>query len=255
MAKTDPTEEQITKRKVTLVNSDFVGVDTEGRDLFARSEIVDYVREDFLAAYVAAASAPDPATGVPRWRSVTVEDGYDAGPGGYHGQTYVPHGLEHELAGQTFPATEPERKGGGGKVATFLTGDLGTFMIVQAALVGLLLSLAALIQTVARKNTLATSYATDSTSCALYSTTPTSTAGTELTGGSPPYARITPAWGSASGGVVSTSAMTFNVPSGSTVAGFGLYNAGAVYQDGAGLTSQAFASQGTYALTVTYTQT
>jgi len=268
VAENENSTETVTKRKVTLTNSTYVGTDADGNDIYQRAQMVDYVPDDVregvnvLQAYLAAVR--------PAWASVVVSDEYDAGPGGYHGQTHIADAVripaigdeqaraipvEHPLAGHTFEATEPAptteddkpSKGGAGKVATFLTVQLGLGM--------LLLSLAALVQTATRKNLLAAAYAADSVSVALFSTTPSGTAGTELTGGTPAYARITPAWGAASGGVVSTSAMTFNVASGSTVAGFGVYNASAVYQDGAGLTSQAFASQGTYALTLTYTQT
>lgn len=265
-------EQQVTKRRVVLVNSAFVGTGPDGRDLYQRTEMTDYVLDDVrdgvnvLEAYLAAARQA--------WQSVTVSDEYDAGPGGFHGQTHIPdvivvpaaadgsaperrYNIAHPAAGQTFAATEapaeqPPAKSGGSKA-----GKASTFLSLQGLILtlGLGLASAALIQTATRKNLLASAYATDSVSCALYSTTPGAAAGTELTGGSPAYARITPAWGAPSNGVVSTSAMTFNVASGSTVAGFGLYNSGAVYQDGAGLTSQAFASQGTYALTVTYTQT
>jgi hypothetical protein len=111
------------------------------------------------------------------------------------------------------------------------------------------------IQTVAQKNTLATAYGTAAPYAALYSTVPTSTAGTELTGGSPAYARKPVSWGAASAGVI-TGTVTFDVPSGATVAGAGLHSAvtAGTYIDGAAVTSQAFASQGTYTLTLTYTQ-
>lgn len=56
-----------------------------------------------------------------------------------------------------------------------------------------------------------------------YSITGTS----ELTGGSPAYARVVPTWAAASGGAISTSsvASSFNVPAGSTVAFVGLWDA------------------------------
>lgn len=112
------------------------------------------------------------------------------------------------------------------------------------------------IQTATQKNTLATSYGTAATFGALYSTVPGGTAGTELTGGSPAYARKALSWGAASNGVI-TVTVTFDVASGSTVAGAGVHTAvtAGTYLDGVGVTSQAFASQGTYQLTYTYTQT
>lgn len=57
---------------------------------------VDYVRPDFLDAYVADAKT--------RWGIVEVSDTPDAGPGGYDGATYVPHGLDHPAAGTWHPA-------------------------------------------------------------------------------------------------------------------------------------------------------
>lgn len=116
-----------------------------------------------------------------------------------------------------------------------------------------------MVQATTLRSTLANSYASNTPYAALYSTAPGASAGTELTGGSPAYARIATSWSTASGttGVVSTGPHTFNVASGSTVAGAGLHSAvtAGTYLDGGSLTSQAFASQGTYALTLTYTQT
>lgn len=112
------------------------------------------------------------------------------------------------------------------------------------------------IQTATMKNTLATSYGTAAAYAALYTTAPGGSAGTEVTGGSPAYARKALTWGAASGGVV-TVTVTFDVPSGTTVVGAGVHTAvtAGTYLDGGSVTSQAFASQGTYALTLTYTQT
>lgn len=105
-------------------------------------------------------------------------------------------------------------------------------------------------------NALATKYGTDTLYAALYTTAPTSSAaGTEVSGGSPAYARKSVSWGAASGGVI-TATVTFDVPTGTTVVGAGLHTAltAGTYLHGVTVTSQAFASQGTYALTLTYTQ-
>ena len=112
------------------------------------------------------------------------------------------------------------------------------------------------IQTATQKNNLATAYGTNATYAALYTTAPGATAGTEVTGGSPAYARKSISWGAASNGVI-TATVTFDVPSGTTVVGAGVHTAvtAGTYLDGASVTSQAFASQGTYQLTLTYTQT
>ena len=60
----------------------------------------DYVRDDFLDAYVEDAKT--------RWEKVEVSDEPDAGPGGYYGPTYVPETLDHPLAGEFFEVTTPE---------------------------------------------------------------------------------------------------------------------------------------------------
>ena len=111
------------------------------------------------------------------------------------------------------------------------------------------------IQTTTQKNNLATAYGTNATYAALYTTAPGATAGTEVTGGSPAYARKAITWGAPSNGVI-TATVTFDVPSGTTVVGAGVHTAvtAGTYLDGASVTSQNFASQGTYALTLTYTQ-
>lgn len=82
---------EVTKVKVTMTN--YFGL-PNGE--VAKNESVDYVRPDFLEAYLEVATK--------NWQSVVVSDEPDAGPGGYEGQTYVPFNLNHELAGQTFAA-------------------------------------------------------------------------------------------------------------------------------------------------------
>jgi hypothetical protein len=104
---------------------------------------------------------------------------------------------------------------------------------------------------------LANQYGTLAAFAALYSTAGGSTAGTELSGGSPAYARKAPAWGGAGAGNTNTATIpTFDVPSGATVAGGGFHSAVTAgnYMDGGALTSQAFASQGSYTLSASYTQ-
>lgn len=109
------------------------------------------------------------------------------------------------------------------------------------------------IETVALRTVLAQNYATATTYGALTTTAPGSSTGTEVSGGS--YARVATAWGTASASVVTSTAMTFNVPASTTVVGFELYSAIAgTYYDGVGITSQTFSSAGTYAITPTYTQ-
>jgi hypothetical protein len=116
------------------------------------------------------------------------------------------------------------------------------------------------IATTAQKNAVATAYGVAAPSGALFTADP-GTSGSvtgEVTGGSPAYARKAIGWGAASGGVI-TGAPVFDVPSGSTIT-FAAATVSAVattadLRDKAAVTSQAFASQGTYTLTYTYTQT
>jgi hypothetical protein len=112
------------------------------------------------------------------------------------------------------------------------------------------------IQTVTQRNTLAAAYGTAATHAALYTTVPGASAGTEVSGGSPAYARRALTWGAPSASVVTVTPTAFDVPSGTTIAGAGVHTAitAGTYLDGAAVTSQAFASQGTYTLTLTYTQ-
>src|SRR5690242_17828282 len=103
------------------------------------------------------------------------------------------------------------------------------------------------VQTNTQKNTLATAYGGAATFGALYTTAPGASAGTEVTGGSPAYARKALSWGAASNGVITATA-TFDVPAGTTVVGAGVHTAvtAGTYLDGGTVTSQAFSSQGTY---------
>jgi len=94
----------VDKRKVTMTS--YFTVPTGDPDNPVRTEkqeAVDYVRPDFLDAYVAHAQG--------NWQVVTVSEEPDAGPGGYDGQTHVPTVLDHPLAGQTFAATDEQGKG------------------------------------------------------------------------------------------------------------------------------------------------
>lgn len=114
------------------------------------------------------------------------------------------------------------------------------------------------IATTAEKNSLATKYGADTTHAAIFTADPgaSGTVVGEVTGGSPAYARKAITWGAASGGVV-TGTVTFDVPAGTTITFAGVCSAltGNTLLDKAAVTSQNFASQGTYQLTLTYTQT
>lgn len=102
-AETDP---RITKRRVTMRNVQLAPEpDEDGNPVYLTTEAVDYVPDDdrgLLAPYVADART--------RWQQVTVSKEFDAGPGGYDGTTAVPPRLDHELAGQIFPATDAPKE-------------------------------------------------------------------------------------------------------------------------------------------------
>lgn len=109
------------------------------------------------------------------------------------------------------------------------------------------------INTTTLKNTLASAYANATPYVALYTSAPSSTAGTEVSGSG--YARQSITWSAPSNGVI-TGTVTFTVPSGNTVAGYGFHSAvtAGTYQDGASVTSQAFSTAGNFTLNLTYTQ-
>lgn len=114
------------------------------------------------------------------------------------------------------------------------------------------------IATTTMKNTLATAYGSAALFAALFTADP-GTSGTvtgEVTGGAPAYARKSVVWSAAAGGVI-TATVTFDVPAGTTITYAAVTSAasGANLLDRVAVTSQAFASQGTYTLTLTYTQT
>lgn len=106
--------------------------------------------------------------------------------------------------------------------------------------------------TPAQKTTLASAYAADADQARLYTTATTgTTAGTEVAGGS--YAPQTLSWSTAANGVVTATAV-FDVPAGVTIVGAGVTKADGTYLDGGSVPSQEFASDGTYTLDLTYTQ-
>lgn len=119
------------------------------------------------------------------------------------------------------------------------------------------------IRVLAQRNALAAAYATAAPYGTLFSADPgTSGAATnELTGGSPAFARKTIggnwATSTASASAVTGSA-TFDVASGLTVAYAGVAVTvtltTADVRDSVSVPSQAFASQGTYTVTYTYTE-
>lgn len=111
------------------------------------------------------------------------------------------------------------------------------------------------IQTAGMKNSLATAYKNAALYGALYTAFTAPATFTEVTGGAPAYARKSLVWGAPSNGAV-TATVTFDVPAGVTVVGAGVHDAATAgnYLDGGAVTSQNFSSQGTYALTLTFTE-
>ena len=114
------------------------------------------------------------------------------------------------------------------------------------------------IATTALKNTIATSYKTAVVYAALFTADPgaTGTVVGEVSGGS--YARVAIVWGAASGGVVVGTA-TINVPASTTITFAAGCTSGtattADLLDKVAITSQTFSTAGTYALTLTFTET
>jgi hypothetical protein len=114
------------------------------------------------------------------------------------------------------------------------------------------------IRNASTRNVLAAAYGADNPYGSLHTGDPgTADAATnEVTGGSPAYARKALTWGAAASSAITSAATPFDVPSGTTVTYFGVASAttGATLGDSVSVTSQAFASQGTYTVTATYTQ-
>lgn len=110
------------------------------------------------------------------------------------------------------------------------------------------------------RNVMATAYGTDNPYGALFTADPgtSDTATGEVTGGSPAYNRKAMTWGTAAAGAITSAATIFDVPSGTTVTYFAVASSvtpgAATIGDSVAVTSQAFASQGTYTVTATYTQ-
>lgn len=116
------------------------------------------------------------------------------------------------------------------------------------------------IAVLAQRNALATAYGAAAPFGALFTADPgtTGTVTGESTGGSPAYARKAMSWGAAAASAI-TGAPVFDVASGQTITFFGVAVTGTAgtgdLRDKVAVTSQAFASQGTYTVTATYTQT
>ena len=112
------------------------------------------------------------------------------------------------------------------------------------------------IATNQQKENLAVAYGNAATHVSLHTADPGTTGTSEVTGGSPAYARKAATWTAGTVDGVVTVTVTFDVPASTTVTHVGLWTAltGGSFLDKAAVTSQAFASQGTYQVTLTYTQ-
>lgn len=181
----------------------------------------DYVPVEHLAEYVARAGSNlhrDTAGGDRAWDHVEVGDVHEDGPGGPN---------QHwDGRGEPYSFVPPADPRGGAEMA------LTTVM----------------------KTAIATAYIAIATFLGLTSTAPGSSSGTEISGGSPAYARVAANWGTA-GATTTGTPGAVNVASGTTVVGVQYWNASTAgtYEDGATVTSQAFASQGTYTVSPTLT--
>lgn len=90
------------------------------------------------------------------------------------------------------------------------------------------------------------------TKISLHTGNPGTTGANEVTGGS--YARGTTTWGGISGGSVTGSQVTINVPASTTISYWGLWDGSGNYYDGGQLpTAVTYNVAGTYLITVTLT--
>jgi hypothetical protein len=98
----------------------------------------------------------------------------------------------------------------------------------------------------------AQSFSVTQTYASLHTANPGDTGASEVSGGSPAYARKAINWNAATGGTIDDStAPVFDVPAGTTVAYVGLWDATTVgnWLGYADVTDEAFAAQGTYTVT------
>jgi hypothetical protein len=92
------------------------------------------------------------------------------------------------------------------------------------------------------------------TYASLHTANPDPSGGSEVTGGSPAYARKSITWNAASGGSMTASNQpVFDVPASTTVTHVGFFSAvsSGTYFGMADVTDEAFGAQGTYTLTST----
>lgn len=105
------------------------------------------------------------------------------------------------------------------------------------------------IRTDGMKQHLANAYTGQAASGSLHTADPGTTGASEVTGGSPAYARKALAWTAGTTGTATATA-TYDVPASTTVAFGGIFNGDATpaFRDTVDITDQTFASQGTLRL-------
>lgn len=112
------------------------------------------------------------------------------------------------------------------------------------------------IDTAVMREALAAAYAGQALYASLHTADPAGTGASEVTGGTPAYARQPITWNAgASDGAYVSNPMTFDVPASTSVTYVGFWSAATAgtYLDKATF-SVTFASQGTCTVTVTYNQ-
>lgn len=107
--------------------------------------------------------------------------------------------------------------------------------------------------TAAAINAMLNALGADITHFGLHTNAVGSGSGSEVTGGSPAYARKAASWAAASGSsmAMTGSAPVFDIPSGTTVARLGFWGAlsGGTFYGDAELTDEVYGGQGTFTLT------
>jgi hypothetical protein len=105
-------------------------------------------------------------------------------------------------------------------------------------------------ETTASRNERVNDYIADVTHVSLHSAAPNASGSNEIAGGSPAYARQVPTFTAAAGGATDLAgALNFAVPTGASLAYYGLWK-GTTFLGGEALSAvETYAGQGTYALT------
>jgi hypothetical protein len=112
------------------------------------------------------------------------------------------------------------------------------------------------IATAQQRENLAVAYGSYATHASLHTASPGTTGASELSGGSPAYARKALTWAAGTVDGTVTASATFDVPTGVTITHAGVWTAitSGAFLDSVTLTSQAFASQGTLTVNFTFSQ-